>query len=222
MMIAYYSADIACELKEYTVMTLIIENQKVFSDIVSDINNQLEGYSGEFVLSEDFSPLDMRKHAELVTGFIPFELNRKELLNKIYSSLKAKAVDANYYQKTQELTAYISKYLFELTTDEEQGLIAEIPEDIGSILKAFNVKIDDDKLTLAEKILEYMTTVNRYKGERVFFLVNLRSYLTDKQAEELFESVVLKKIKLVCIENKEYKRLRYENAIIIDEDMCVI
>ena len=67
-----------------------------------------------------------------------------------------------------------------------------------------------------------MTTVNRYKGERVFFLVNLRSYLTEKQAEELFESVVLKKIKLVCIENKEYKRLRYENAIIIDEDMCVI
>ena len=106
--------------------------------------------------------------------------------------------------------------------DFESDIIADIPEDIGGILKAFNVRCNDENLTLSEKIIEYMSAVNELKGQRIFFLVNLRSYLTDKQIEELYKTIVLKKITVISIENIEHERVNNEKIVIIDKDMCII
>lgn len=45
---------------------------------------------------------------------------------------------------------------------------------------------------------------------------------TGKETEELFRSLLLKKIRLMCIESTEFPRLKMEAVIIIDKDMCVI
>lgn len=221
-MIAYPPADLFGELSEYSILTIVIENQYIFHRMISDIFNQINGKDGEFVLSEDYSPLDMRKNAELITHMIPFEVNQRDLINKLYSEMKTKAVNENNYQITQELMTHISKYLYFITEDMENELVADVPEDISGILKAFNVRFNDDSQRLSEKILEYMTAVNRFKGEKVFFFVNLRSYLTDKQAELLFKNILLKKMTAICIENIEHTRISSEKVIIIDKDMCVI
>lgn len=55
------------------------------------------------VLSEDHIPLDMRKTADLLTQFVPFTVNQKELITKLYAVLKKKAVDEKMYQYTQEI-----------------------------------------------------------------------------------------------------------------------
>ena len=45
-----------------------------------------------------------------------------------------------------------------------------------------------------------MISFNKLKQTKLFITVNLRSYLTKDQIEKLFESVLLKKINLICIE----------------------
>ena len=77
-------------------------------------------------------------------------------------------------------------------------------------------------MTLPEKVMEYMLVSEKLKGTRTFVTVNLRSFISDLKTEQLFKSIVLHKINLICIETKEYSRLDTENVIIIDEDMCVI
>ena len=67
-----------------------------------------------------------------------------------------------------------------------------------------------------------MISFNKLKQTKLFITVNLRSYLTKNQIEKLFESVLLKKINLICIESAEHERLKNEDVIIIDKDMCVI
>ncbi len=126
------------------------------------------------------------------------------------------------YQYTQEIYGYIGEYLYQLIEDEENELDITIPEDITGILKAFDVRFDDSELTLPEKLLEYMLSASELRGHRLFITVNLRSYLTDKETEELFQSLLLKKIRLMCIESSEFPRLKMEEVIIIDKDMCVI
>ncbi len=222
MRIAYPAVDICSALEEENILTLIFENQHLFYDVVSDIGNQLDGHSGKVVLSKDYQPLDMRKHVELITQFVPFSINQKELINKLYSELKSKSADAQMYQKTTELYACISKYLYALTEEYESELTFDEPDDISGMLKSFNVRFYDEDKSLAEKILEYAIAVNELKGERVFIFVNMRSYLTDAQTENLFKSFILRKIKVICIENKEYARFEMEKRIVVDEDMCVI
>lgn len=222
MMIAYPMADICCSLSEEKILTLVFENQHLFYDIVSDISMQLEGERGNFVLSEDYQPLDLRKHIELVTQFVPFSINQKELINKLYSDLKNKATDAQLYQQTSELYGEISRYLYVLTEEYGSELTFDTPDDISGLLKSFNVRFYDDDKSLAEKVLEYAIAVNELKGDRILVFVNMRSYLTDTQMESLFKNFILRKISVICIENKEYSKLQNEERIIVDEDMCLI
>lgn len=222
MMIAYPPADIVCELDESRIMSVVIENQIMFRNIITDIYEQIKGHDGIFVLSENFTPLDIRKNADLISTLIPFEVNQKEMINKLYTDLKNKAVDENSYQQTQELFSAISKYLFELSAITDNELSFDFPDDISGILKMFNVRINDKDMALHEKLLEYMLAAEKLKGTKVFITVNLRSYITDEQTELLFKSVLLHKIHMICIENKEYPRLDTEKVIIIDKDMCLI
>ena len=222
MMIAYPAADICCELNEDKILTLTIENQHIFYSLIADIQSQLDGNDGKFVLSENFQSLDMRKNTELITQLVPFTVNQKELISKLYNLLKKKAVDEIMYQSTHEIMANISEYLYKLTEEQDMELAITVPEDISGILKAFDVRFEDEDMSLSEKILEYTITSNELKGKKLFVIVNLRSYLTDIQAEQLFQSILLKKIQLICIESSEHERLKNEEVIIIDKDMCVI
>lgn len=221
-MIAYYPLSFTAEIEEGFVSTIVIENQSVFSKFVNDIYNQIDGYDGDVVLSDNSKIIELRKKAELVTQFIPFEVNKKDLLTKIYADLKLKAVNEVNYQKTQELIGGIYNFLYEISEEMDNIVTMNLPDDISGLLKIFDLRIADDDMSLSEKIMEYMTAVNRYKGEKVFFFVNLRSYLTDNQTRELFENIVLEKMNAYFIENKEYTRLENEKVVIVDEDMCVI
>ncbi|WP_028518830.1 type II-A CRISPR-associated protein Csn2 [Ruminococcus flavefaciens] len=222
MMIAYPAADICCELNEDKILTLTIENQHLFYSIINDIQTQLEGNDGKFVLSENFQPLDMRKYIELITQLVPFTVNQKELVSKLHFLLKRKAVDEIMYQSTHEIISKISEYLYKLTEEQDMELAINAPDDIAGILKAFDVRFEDNDMSLPEKILEYTITSNELKGTKLFIIVNLRSYLTDAQAEQLFQSMLLKKLQLICIESSEHERLKNEEVIIIDKDMCII
>ena len=222
MMIAYPAADICCELNEDKTLTITIENQHIFYDIITDIQSQLEGNNGEFTISENYQPLDMRKNTELITQFVPFTVNQRELVSKLHTVLKKKAVDETLYQSTQEIISNISEYLYKLTEEQDMELTITVPEEISGILKAFDLRFDDNELSLSEKILEYIISSSELKGKTLFITVNLRSYLTDTQTEQLFQSLLLKKIQLICIESSEHERLKNEKVIIIDKDMCTI
>lgn len=222
MMIAYPTADLCCELSEDKILSLVIENQHLFCNMITDIQSQLDGNDGEFVLSENYQPLDMRKNTDLISQLVPFTVNQKDLITKLYSLLKKEAVNAEYYQTTYDILSQISKYIYKLTEEQEMELTMTVPEDVAGILKAFDVRFDDKDLTLSEKLLEYMITASELKGTKVFFTVNLRSYLTDNQSEQLFQSLVLRKITLICIESSVHEKFDCEKVVVIDKDMCII
>ncbi len=222
MMIAYPPACICYEIKEHKIFSLIIEEPHTFFSLITDIRSQLDSEAGYFVLSEDYQPMELRKSADMITQFVPFTVNQKDLIGKLYSEFKQKAVDEKMYQSTNEMIAFVSHYLYKLTEESDYELSITRPEDISGILKMFDLRFDDREMSLPEKLLEYMIVSREIKGIRVFITVNLRSYLTDKQTEQFFESAILNKLPLICIENCEHSRLTKEDVVIIDKDMCII
>ncbi len=201
------------------VNELIIENKKMFFEVVSNIAAQTDGGRGDCVLSIKDKPVEFSKNVDLTVQFAPFELNRKNLLTKLYASLEHKALLAANYAQTSNLLVDIERYILYLSE--------ELPFDIncqklavGSIIKAISPEFDDaDKSTL-EKIFTYMELVRELDRDRLFIMVNMRSYFADDEMETFTESVSLHGFRVLLLESFAQNKLKNTQRYIVDEDMC--
>lgn len=76
--------------------------------------------------------------------------------------------------------------------------------------------------TLPEKLLDYFEMVREFERNKLFFTVNLRSFLSDKEAEAFFRSVVMHEFSVIMFENKDYPKSKWEKRLILDADLCTI
>lgn len=207
------------KFEENVINTLIIENQDLFFEFVNDIYNQTEKASGKIVLSINDKPVEMFKNVILLTEFIPFDINKKSLLTKIYSCFEKIATDENNYEQTQEIISLISKYTFSLTSDFNYTFdIKQI--NAQSIIKMTSPFIIDNYSNQIEKVFDYVELVREFEGEKLFVFVNLRCYFSDKDMKLFIDTINSHKQKVFFIESIERTILPYEKRITIDSDLC--
>ncbi len=201
--------------------TLVIENQDLFVRLLTDISKQINGQDGVSVLSENDRPVAFAKRAVILDTFVPFELNRKPLLNKILAALERKANEAEHYEATASILAAVENYLDDLGLDIPCELdYSDIT--IASLLKATGLKLMTDGESLPERLLDYMELITEYDAERLFFLVNIRSYISDEDMEALTASIQSHGYHVIGIEACERPCLQREARILIDSDLCEI
>lgn len=219
----YVHPEINCifDSDNNTVNTIVIENQSFFTSVITDIRNQIDGKSGNSVISKNDKPILFEKYAEILDRFVPFEINRKNLISKIISEVEKEALSPEHYEETMSLLSNLECYLYNLSLDMD-CCIDNTKLSISSIIKASAPEIRDDYDSLGEKILDYMEIVRRFEKDKIFFFVNLRSYINDKDMELFMESAISHGFNVIMIDNKEYKRCDYEKRLIIDENLCEI
>ena len=199
--------------------TIVIENQQLLSEIIEDIYNQKNGNEGKAVVSEKYVPLPFSKNVEIIDRFIPLELNTKPIINGVCSALERYALNEENYSRTCRITAELEQYLYELSM--------EIPCSVSfgsvtmpSIIKHSGVEIDTNDSGIAEKLCEYMELVTEFDRKKLFFLINMRSFVNDKDMENFIHTVLTHGYHVIAIENHTYSKLTSEKRIIIDSDMC--
>jgi CRISPR type II-A-associated protein Csn2 len=201
--------------------SIVLEKQELFYRVLEDIAHQIQGEEGATVLSEEDKLLSFAKNGELLSQFVPFDMNKKALLTKITAKLNQLAVTEQFYERTQKLLAGWEKYLMELSMELVGNFdFSKISAD--SLLKAAGLHIDDMYDNLGEELLDYFELVQEYEGRKLFILVNLRSYMSDDEMEEFLENVLARGIQLLMLEGVEREHLRSEKRYIIDENLCLI
>lgn len=203
------------------VCSVIIENQTLLYDIVSDIAAQLQGLDGRTVLSENNKVLRMDKYAEQIMQFVPFDMNRKGIVNKIVGELQHIAVDGDHYLQTSEMLAHWERYCMELEF-ELTGDINFTKITVDSLIKAAGVEIVDDYDDLAERLVDYFRLVETYDCKKLFVLVNLRSYMPDCMAQLFLDSILERGYQVLLLEGMERPLLNHEKRYIVDADRCII
>ena len=221
MKFVYPDINHVIEVTEDCVNTLIIENQNLFVELIEDLYFQLEGRDGRSVLSSKGRVLDIAKNLELLSQFVPFELNKKSLITKVTACMEKLSVDSAHYEKTMELLSTLEAYMYDLSFGLT-GDIAVTKINSGAVIKAVGVEFEDDYDSLGEKIIDYMELVTAYDRQKLFVFLNLRSYISDEETELFFETVLNHRFKVVLIDNKEYNRVKFENRYIVDKDLCEI
>lgn len=83
----YPDIDIVIDTDEDYVNSIIIENPNIMSAMIQDINEQIIGNNGISVVSDNNKIMEISKSVEIITQFIPFEINKKSLMNKLVTKL---------------------------------------------------------------------------------------------------------------------------------------
>ena len=204
------------------VNCIIIENQELMWRILVDINNQLDKNEGKSVLSENESILPIAQNLELLTEFIQFDINKKNLINKLIAKMIEDAVEEYQYGKTLNLMSEIEKFLYEMTFSYTGDICFEkcnVDTLIKSVSPRFDSLVDD---SICEKIIDYVGLVNEYDRDKLFITYNLRDIVSDSEIELFMENILKKRYNFIMIETKEHNLLSFEKRYIIDKALCEI
>lgn len=221
MKLAHPDIDNNIIIEDGEVFELIIENHSLFYSVISDIALQIQKADGKTILSKDNKPISISSNVEFITDYVFFDLNQKTLLTKILSYLEKRALDSNHYSKQQELLGkiecFINDLIFDFSCDMEITTL-----NMASLLKASGLKIIDDYRTLEEKLAAYMELTDEFMGDRLYILVNLKSYLSNKALNLLLNDASSHNRKVLLIDNHGEIINKANKHLIIDEDLCEI
>ncbi len=207
---------------ELNVNVLILENQRFFTNILIDLFNQLDNNKGDFVLSIDNKPVEISKNVEIITQFIPFELNKRSLITKLLKKMDTIAQNEDFIIKTKELYSHISEYAQSLADIIEYDIDFLYQYDISSLLKIINFSFKEDYSSISEKIIDYMLLVRELDTDKCFVLINLRNYIDGSEIDDFYKTILYNKLKVLIISASDYPYSDYEHKIIIDKDLCEI
>lgn len=200
---------------------LVIENQQLFYRMIKDLYAQVNGKEGRSVLSEKDRVLTIGKNLELISQFVPFGMNQRYLVNKAISMLHQIAYDETHYLKTAELMSEIERYLLSLSV-EATGDFCFSETTVETIVKACGIAFSEDYDSLGEKLIDYFELVTEYDRKKLFVLVNIRSFLSDIEAEQFIKSTIEHGYQIFMLESSSRSTLKSEKRYLIDDNLCEI
>ena len=171
------------------------------------------------MISDGGKILDASKAVELTTSFIPFDINRKNLITKICAALERRAMAAENYEVSAGILAEIERYMDGLSLDFSCDLVYN-KLSVSSLIKSVGIEIADDGETISERFLNYMEFVREFEGNKLFITVNMRSFIEDGEAEAFMESAARHKCDLLMFEGVSYPVLLHEKRLTVDCDLC--
>ena len=221
MKFVYPEIDHEFEISSDKINTIVIENQRLMSNLLTDLSRQLNGAEGRAVVYDNYKIQRTDKYLELLTSFFPLEINKRPLLTKICNELEKNALTGENYVETlevlQRLEALLVKLSLDISCDIDYNKL-----DIGTLIKAVGVFLTDDCDTLCERIVNYFKLVTEFDHAKLFVTLNLRSFVCDDEMNIFMKTILGHDFKLLMIESFEHPLLELENRYIIDSDLCEI
>lgn len=91
---------------------------------------------------------------------------------------------------------------------------------IGGVIKAAGIGIADDYENDLERLLDYMELVRELERDKLFVLVNLRSYYSDADLNTFLDTLLQHAFQVLLIDGASRKLLQNEQRITVDADLC--
>lgn len=221
MTFVYPEIDTVFDTEADRVNTLVIENPGLLRRLAEDLTAQLDGAAGRAVLAENGRLLPIAKGLELLDRFVPFDLNKKTLLNRICAALEKEAVSDGFYYKTAELISDAERYLADLAFRLPGG-VSFSGLTAGALIRAAGARVECEGCGICEKLLDYFELVGEYDRKKLFVTLNLRAFVGDGEAELFLDTALSHGYNLLMIESADLPRLSKERRYIVDRDLCEI
>ena len=200
----------------------IVESPVVMAKYVQELYHQCSGREGRFVLSQDNKEIDFSKRIELIMNPFMIEINGRKILNKLYSELDKISKTETMYMQTLKLAQDIKEYILSLEYVADYSFEFETELDVPGLLKIAGVKYEETEVDFLEKLIRYIKIIVSVLSVKVVIFINLRSYLSEVQMQEVIKEIEYQEIQAIFMENQERVGLEGGKRYIIDKDQCEI
>ena len=221
MRLVYAPYGIELNLAENQVCTLVVEHPKALRDILQNLIGQINGQSGEWILSEAETIFSIAKTCTLIDNPLVVCCNEKKILTKLYKELAENAnsmMNEAYSYMNSEMLCFLEQLLQTVP----YHLDMELQTDAAAILKAYDVKIVENREEPLEVLIDYLRAMSSICGIRVVWLLNLKHFFSEEQVQQLYEFCFYEKIFIINLEGQKSYLLEQETGIIVDKDLCLI
>ncbi len=201
------------------VPAMVIENPAFYRALMMDLYAQKNGEEGQFVLSENEKILSISSSVELIDNCLQFNLNTKSLLNRIAAAMEQMAASEDFFLKTSDILQRLEQYIEEMAFAFDCDIVCERCTPAG-VIKAMGIALRDEYENPLERLVDYMELVREFDRDKLFVLVNLRSFFDDHDVERFLKTIEEHGYRVLLMDGTERKRLPMERRITIDIDLC--
>ena len=219
MILAHPQWETVLEFGSQAVSSLVIENPDLLRHFMTDLYSQLQGNTGQLILSQQGVTLPISKWIELVDNCIHFELNRKALLSKVLTAMERTAVSEEFFLKTSELLCTVEGYVDALAFELPGDIVCE-KCSVAGILKGVGISLRDDYDDPLERLVDFMELVREFDRDKLFVIQGIRSFFSDDKAEAFLKTVLSQGYRVMLVDCVARKNLPSEKRLTIDNDLC--
>lgn len=206
---------------EDKINVLNIENGAFFRELVEDLYSQINGFCGNFVLSDNETVLDLSKNAVILADFFNLDFSDKKMQNKLYSKLQTIVAD-KLQAESSNLNLLFYEFFNKLNSESDFSLDYCEETAITNIFKCFGLTFSVQELSFIEKLTRYIEILTQLLGFKLVVLINLKSFLSETELDLIYQFFTYNDIKVLLLENGAKQKNSSEFAVTIDNDLCEI
>lgn len=221
MCLAHTQSNIKVDMEEGKASVLVIENPVAMREFLLELEAQLQGELGDFVLSVDYEPVSIGKNLVLVKDPLNIDCNDKKILTKLYQNIADEEKMQYYVERDQFDKAYL-EYLRELCLLSPLPLAYDERLSLGELFKCAHVVIDNTTGNCVENLWHYIKVMGDLLHIKVFAFVNLKCFLSNEELDLLYRQCFYEQKLLLLIESYDSPLRTDEKKCIVDVDGCVI
>ncbi len=220
MMVTLKDLNLEFKFNEVNFQTLAIENNSLYRQVIHSFENN--SIDDMLVFSKNYAPFEFSKKGIFLPDIINPDINNKKLLAKIIARLE-NIVNDVYFEQLTSLKSEIIKFADILVTESDFDVDYNYEIDFKGLTKLIDLRLENKEEAFAENFIRYLCLFNQYLGTSLFAVSGLHLIFDKNELDEIFETLKLNNISVLCIEGYAPENISdFEKICIIDRDLCII
>ena len=201
------------------LQTLVIENKPLYRRVIEAFHDDTVGEL--FVLSENFTPIDMKKAICYIGDVFDLSYSDRKLITKLSTELEQTANDvlfSDILSITENLNTIGERLSFEFDFDVAYNDAVST----GDIIKLLSFKPRLDADSALENTVRFMKIWRKYLGVKLFVTSGLCRCFTYDELSALHRELSAEDIRVLDIDSIISNVAKPDNLYIIDKDLCEV
>lgn len=218
--LAINALNICDDISNIDSYLLVIKNKKILYKILSNSDLQYEN-SYIQILDENYKELKLSDYVDFISPIINLDSNSKKNLNVLIRRIKKEEIEI-LRSTSEKINEILEECAKQIKVNSPINISYDIEVDEDDIIKLLSISLQDDSPDLIERINNYINISFELRGIKIFIFYNLLAFLEENELDSLIRTNKYNGIKIIDIENVEFKTSIFDHIKILDEDICVI